>query len=367
MFQESPAGSAGRSGSEPGIGAWAPIVSPYHLEPGGDLIWQVGTGYFGCRNKDGSFSEELFKKSASAEAVKMIELKISQGAKPGHGGILPAAKNTPEIAAIRGVPPYTRVDSPPGHSAFSTPEEMCRFIGKLRELSGGKPIGFKLCVGKRSEIISLFRAMISTGIKPDFISVDGGEGGTGAAPVEFSNSVGMPLTEGLAFMHDALTGHGLREEIKIMASGKLATGFDIGRSLALGADLCSSARGMMFALGCIQALECNANICPTGITTQDPDLTVGLVVSDKAPRVANYHKETLKSAAELFAAAGFSKPEEARRYHLFRRTNPIEVRRMDEIFPYIPKGSMLQGEPPAQYRDILLRSDPASFTPRSLD
>ena len=341
-------------------------ISVHHLAPGGDLVWQVGTGYFGCRDKSGAFSPEHFRENAARPSVKMIELKLSQGAKPGHGGILPAGKNTPEIAAIRGVEPYTRVDSPPGHSAFSTPVEMIKFIGQLRSLSGGKPVGFKLCVGKRSEFMALCKAMVSTGIKPDFITVDGGEGGTGAAPVEFSNSVGMPLKEGLAFVYDALSGHGLKRDVKIIASGKVIEGFDIVRNLALGADLCASARGMMLALGCIQALECNSNHCPTGITTHDPDLMVGLVVADKAPRVAKFHAETVKCAAELFAAAGFRTPEEAMRHHIFRRTNPTEVRRMDEIFPYIPEGSLLGDDIPAAYRDIMRRVDPASFRPRSI-
>lgn len=340
-------------------------ISPHHLEHGGSLTWQVGTGYFGCRTKEGKFDEGLFKENAGRPTVKMIELKLSQGAKPGHGGILPAVKNTPEIAAIRGLEPYTRVLSPPRHSAFSSPKGLLEFIQKLRELSGGKPVGFKLCVGKRSQVIALCRAMIATGIRPDFITVDGGEGGTGAAPLEFSNAVGFPLKEGLVFVYDALVGHGLKKDIKIVASGKIITGFDIVRALGLGADLCNSARGMMLALGCIQALECNKNTCPTGVTTQDPDLAAGLDVADKRTRVKNYQSETLRSAAELFSATGFRNPADVQRFHLFRRVSPIEVRRLDEIYPYYGEGSMLDGNCPDCYRDIYDRADVDTFEPRA--
>lgn len=339
-------------------------ASPYHLEQGGDLVWQVGTGYFGCRTLDGAFDPARFKDTAARPAVKMVELKLSQGAKPGHGGILPAAKNTPEIAAMRGVTAGTKVLSPAGHRAFSTPAGLLEFIARLRELSGGKPVGFKLCVGKRSEFTAICKAMLRTGIRPDFITVDGGEGGTGAAPVEFSNAVGLPLREGLAFVHDALTGCGLRKEVRVIASGKVVTGFDIVRVLALGADLCNSARGMMFALGCIQALECNSNTCPTGITTQDPWLSAGLDVDDKAVRVRNFHAETVKSAAELFAAAGFRSPGQVRRHHVFRRVSPVEIRRLDQIYPDVPEGSFLGGDVPERYREVVARADPDTFEPR---
>ena len=274
-------------------------ISPYHLKYGGDLIWQIGTGYFGCRDEKGNFSSLLFEQKAQQEQVKMIEIKLSQGAKPGHGGILPAIKNTPEIAKIRGVQPHTDVLSPPAHTAFSTPEEFLGFIRQLRKLSGGKPIGFKLCVGKKREFTDICRSMITTGIKPDFITVDGGEGGTGAAPVEFSNSLGMPLREGLSFVYDTLVGFDLKKDIKLIAAGKIVTGFHMARAIALGADLCNSARAMMMSIGCIQALQCNRNTCPVGVTTQNKSLIKGLNVDDKAKRVKNYHHATLISLTEL--------------------------------------------------------------------
>ncbi|HHS95136.1 MAG TPA: FMN-binding glutamate synthase family protein, partial [Phaeodactylibacter sp.] len=291
-------------------------ISPYHLEPQGDLIYQVGTGYFGCRNKDGGFDPDLFAERCAEHSVKMIELKLSQGAKPGHGGILPARKNTPEIAKIRNIEPGTTVLSPPYHKEFNTPIGLLEFIQKMRELSGGKPIGFKLCVGSRTEFLAICKAMVKTGICPDFITVDGGEGGTGAAPLEFSNRVGMPYKEGLAFVYNALVGFGLKDEIKIFTSGKIISGFDIFKAFALGADACYSARAMMMALGCIQALECNKNNCPTGVATQDPELVKGLVVADKEERVANFHKETIHSFVELMAAAGIRNADEISRKHI---------------------------------------------------
>src|SRR5690606_30302200 len=261
--------------------------------------WQIGTGYFGARDEDGNFSPEAFRKNAMRPEVKMIELKVSQGAKPGHGGILPGKKNTPEIAEIRGVKVGTTIFSPPFHNAFKTPKEMIKFIHQMRELSGGKPVGFKLCIGRKSEFISICKAMVELDLYPDFIVVDGGEGGTGAAPPEFSNFVGTPLLEGLAFVDNMLKGFDIRQHIKIIASGKILTGVQMARAIALGADLCYSARAMMMAIGCIQALECNKNTCPTGVATQDPQLTAGLVVDDKKVRVANYHKHTVESFVEL--------------------------------------------------------------------
>ena len=308
-------------------------LAPYHRSPGGDLIWQVGTGYFGCRDREGRFSPALFREKSTVDQIKMIEIKLSQGAKPGHGGILPAGKNTPEIAAIRGVEPCTAVLSPPSHSAFSGPEEMMGFIGKLRELSGGKPVGFKLCVGRKHEFLALCKAMAETGIKPDFITVDGGEGGTGAAPLEFSNSVGMPLREGLAFVDDALRGFGFKRDIRIIASGKIITSFHMARAMALGADICNSARPMMMALGCIQSLECNKNTCPTGVATQDRALVRALVVDEKKVRVASYHEETLKGFVELMAAAGLDSGAKLDRTHIYRRVNMREIMRYDEIYP----------------------------------
>ena len=336
-------------------------ISPYHLEQGGDLIWQIGTGYFGCRSPEGGFSEQIFAEKAQGETVRMIEIKLSQGAKPGHGGILPAVKNNPEIASIRTVQPHTDVISPPSHTAFSTPLEMVAFIQKLRELSGGKPIGFKLCVGIRSEFFALCKAMVETGIKPDFITVDGGEGGTGAAPVEYSNSVGFPLNDGLAFVVDALLGFDLKKDIRVIASGKILTGFHLLRTLAMGADMSNSARGMMLALGCIQALECNQNNCPTGITTQDPQLMAGLVVSDKRQRVANYHHETVKSVAELLTASGLDHIEQLHRAHIYRRVSALNIARLDEIYPYPETGCMLKGKVPARYQSDFAQATSGSF------
>ncbi len=338
-------------------------ATPYHLEKGGDLIWQIGTGYFGCRTLDGEFSEEAFAEVAGQSAIKMIEIKLSQGAKPGHGGILPAIKNTAEIARIRGVKENTTVYSPASHSAFSTPLEMMQFIARLRELSGGKPIGFKLCVGRNSEVVALCKAMLETGIVPDFITVDGGEGGTGAAPLEFSNSIGMPLRDGLAFVDDCLTGFDLRGETRLIASGKIFSGFHLVKNLALGADICCSARGMMLALGCVQSLICNTNHCPTGVATQDEGLAQGLVVADKNERVAKFHHETVERALEIVAAAGLGTTAELNRTHIFRRINFAEVRRYDEIFPYLAKGSLLAKNPPESFALALRESTAESFMP----
>ena len=314
-------------------------ISPFHLEPGGDLIWQIGTGYFGCRTEDGKFNPEMFAKNASQECVKMIEIKLSQGAKPGHGGILPAAKNTEEIAKIRGVKPHTDVHSPPTHSSFSSPEGLLKFVQLLRDKSGGKPIGFKLCVGKKEEFLYICKAMITSGIKPDFITVDGGEGGTGAAPVEFSNSLGMPLRDGLAFVIDTLKGYDLKKDIKVVASGKIFGGFDIARAVALGADMVNSARGMMVSLGCIQALQCNSNTCPVGVATQNKYLMKGLDVDEKAKRVENYHGGTMNSFKELMLAAGASEPSELMRKHINRRVSMNTVMHYDEIFPPVTEGA----------------------------
>ncbi len=316
-------------------------ISPYHLKNGGDLIWQIGTGYFGCRTKEGNFCIDTFIKKAALVNVKMIEIKISQGAKPGHGGILPASKNTPEISKIRDVPVHTDVISPPTHSAFHSPNELMEFINQLRVKSGGKPIGFKLCVGKKHEFIDLCKAMVSTGIKPDFITVDGGEGGTGAAPVEFSNSLGNPLRDALAFVYDTLIGYDLKKDIKIIASGMVITGFHIARTISLGADMVNSARAMMMAAGCIQALQCNQNTCPVGVATQDEYLMKGLNVEDKSERVANFHHTTLHSFSELIAAAGVVNPSELERKHINRRVSMTSVMRYDEVFPYTEKGSLL--------------------------
>lgn len=337
-------------------------VSPYHDGPQGDLIWQIGTGYFGCRSKDGNFDPEKFAVRSTTPNIKMIELKLSQGAKPGHGGILPAKKNTAEIAKIRGVEQGTAVLSPPYHKAFKTPIGLLQLIQQMQELSGGKPVGFKLCIGQPSEFMAICKAMIKTNIYPDFISIDGGEGGTGAAPVEFSNSVGMPFKEGLAFAHDCLTGFNIREHIKLFASGKIITGFDIIRAMALGADATYSARAMMLALGCIQALECNKNSCPTGVATQDPELVAGLVVSDKKQRVANYHQQTVMSVVELLAAAGLSDPKELKRKHIYRRISLNEVKRYNQIFVGMDDGALLQSDTvPEKWYDEWLHAKTNTF------
>ena len=317
-------------------------ISPYHLAHGGDLVWQIGTGYFGCRNEEGRFDVDKFEQKATLENVKMIEIKISQGAKPGHGGILPAVKNTPEIAKIRSVQPHTTVFSPASHTAFQTARELMEFIKQLRDASGGKPIGFKICIGRPEEFIDFCKAMVKTGIKPDFITVDGGEGGTGAAPVEFSNSLGAPLRDGLSFVHDTLVGYNLRKSIKIISAGKIFTAFHMARAIALGADACNSARAMMLAIGCIQALQCNRNTCPTGVATQNKMLMRGLDPKDKSERVANFHEETLISLVELLGAAGIKHPSDITRKHIHRRVNMSKVMTYDELYPPVKAGSLLQ-------------------------
>lgn len=315
-------------------------LSPYHLEPGGDLVWQIGTGYFSCRDKQGRFDPGGFAERARLPNVKMIEIKLSQGAKPGHGGILPAAKLTPEIVEIRHVEPGHDVVSPPAHTAFSTPLEMVQFIRQLRELSGGKPIGFKLCVGKRHEFLGILKAMLETDILADFITVDGGEGGTGAAPLEFSDSVGMPLNEGLSFVHNALVATNLRDRIRVFASGKVTTGFAMATKFALGADACNAARAMMIALGCIQALKCNTNTCPTGVATQDPALVNGLVVGDKSHRVARYHRETVKSFLEVLGATGLQRPRDLKPWFIMKRVSAMEIRSYGDIYPQLEPGQL---------------------------
>ena len=338
-------------------------ISPYHFKHGGDIIWQIGTGYFGCRNENGNFDKNMYENNVLKESVKMIEIKLSQGAKPGHGGILPARKNTPEIAKIRGIQPYTDVISPPFHSAFTSPIEMLQFIQTLRELSGGKPVGFKLCVGSKIEFISICKAIVQTNIYPDFITVDGGEGGTGAAPLEYSNSIGMPLSDGLSFGVDCLNGFNIKKHIKIIVSGKIITGFSILRNIALGADMVNSARAMMMALGCIQALECNKNTCPTGVATQNLDLMKGLVVEDKALRVCRYHRETVNSVIDLLSATGHESIEKISRYDINRRISQMKVRRFDEIYPDIQEGSFLKGEIPSSLINEFTLASEKNFIP----
>ena len=327
-------------------------ISRYHLQHQGDLIWNIGSGYFGCNDGKGNFSEERFTERARQDSVKMIEIKLSQGAKPGHGGILPGAKVTPEIAEARGIPVGVDCNSPSQHSAFSTPIEMMHFIARLRELSGGKPVGFKLCIGHPWEWFSIAKAMLHTGITPDFIVIDGAEGGTGAAPIEFADHVGTPLQEGLRLVHNTLVGIGLRERIKLGASGKIITAFHMARAMALGADWCNSARGFMFAVGCIQAQACHTGKCPTGVTTQDPKRQAALHVPDKAERVASFHRNTLKALAELLGAAGLMHPNELRPHHIARRISTGEVRVLSALFPDLEKGELLEGK----FRNTIFRT-----------
>ena len=332
-------------------------VSPYHLEPGGDLIWQIGTGYFGCRNENGGFDGQQFAETATLDNVKMIEIKLSQGAKPGHGGILPAEKLTPEIAEIRHVPMGKDVISPSGHVEFSDPKGLLSFVKQLRELSGGKPIGFKLCIGQKSEFLSICKAMVETGIKPDFITVDGGEGGTGASPVELTNSVGTPLREGLSFVHAALIGFGLRSELRLIAAGKVYSAFHMARTMALGADTVNMARGMMLALGCIQSRSCNTDHCPTGIATQNPDRYQALDVTDKSERVARFHQANIKHLIELLEAAGASKLDDITPDLLMRRIDNQTVKSFAELYPQLETGCLLnEASAPADWASDLARA-----------
>jgi glutamate synthase domain-containing protein 2 len=318
-------------------------ISRFHREPGGDLTWEIGSGYFGCRNPDGTFSLERFKENAASDQVKMIEIKLSQGAKPGHGGVLPGAKVTKEIAAARGVPIGVDCISPAKHSAFSTPRGLLEFVATLREASGGKPTGFKLAIGHPWEWFGIAKAMVETGILPDFIVVDGGEGGTGAAPLEFTDHVGAPLREALLLVHNTLVGIGLRGEIHIGASAKVITAFDIVRTIALGADWCNAARGYMFALGCIQAQSCHTGNCPTGVTSQDPGRFRALVPSDKAERVYNFHLNTLKALKELLQAAGLTHPNQLGPEHVIRRVSATEVRSLAALYHWVKPRELLQG------------------------
>ena len=318
-------------------------ISVHHRKHGGDLIWEVASGYFGCRNEDGTFNADKFKTNARDPQVKMVEIKLSQGAKPGHGGVLPGPKVTPEIAEARGVPVGVDCVSPASHSAFGTPVELMHFVARLRELSGGKPTGFKLCIGHPWEWFAMVKAMLQTGITPDFIVVDGTEGGTGAAPLEFIDHVGSPLQEGLILVHNSLRGAGLRSQIMIGCAGKVVSAFDIARLMALGANWCNSARGFMFAIGCIQAQTCHSGHCPTGVTTQDPLRQQALVVGDKAERVYHFHQNTLHALKELVQAAGVQHPNEINAHHIVRRTGDHTVDSLAHaLLREIPEGSLLK-------------------------
>ena len=337
-------------------------ISPYHLKHGGDIIWQIGTGYFGCRTDDGNFNPDTFKENATQDVVKMIEIKLSQGAKPGHGGILPAAKLTEEIAKIRHVPMGQDVVSPPSHSAFNTPTELLSFVKTLRELSGGKPVGFKLCIGRHDEFLAICKAMVETGITPDFITVDGGEGGTGAAPTEMTNSVGTPIRDALIFVNNALIGIGLRDQIRIIAAGKMFSAFHILRAIALGADTVNSARGMMLSLGCIQARTCNTDHCPTGIATQNPSRNKAIVVENKAQRVANFHRETVTNLVELVGAAGLDGIHQLKPKHISRRVEGVDVKTYAQLYPTIGKACLLdENTIPESWKDDWELANPASW------
>ena len=341
--------------------------SPYHRENGGDLIWEIGSDYFSCRNADGTFCAERFAENACSDQVKMVEIKLSQGAKPGHGGVLPDVKVTPEIAATRGVAAGLDCISPSRHSAFATPIEMMRFIASLRELSGGKPVGFKLCVGHPWEFLAVCKAMIETAIYPDFIVVDGKEGGTGAAPLEFTDHLGVPLREGLNFVHNALIGINARDRIRLGASGKIVSAFDIARVMALGADWCNSARGFMFALGCIQSQSCHTDRCPTGVSTQDRVRQRALVVPDKSERVYNFHRATVEALAELVAAAGLDHPIEFAPAHFSRRISAHEVMSFAELYPALQPGELLAGSGDKRFEAAWAMASTAEFraSPRS--
>lgn len=341
-------------------------ISPYHREHGGDLVWELGSGYFGCRTSDGRFDPQAFAAQARSPQVRMIEVKMSQGAKPGHGGILPKHKVTQEIAETRGVPLGEDCISPSRHSAFSTPIEMMQFIAQLRELSGGKPVGFKLCLGHPWEFMGIAKAMLETGILPDFIVIDGKEGGTGAAPVEFTDHIGVPLREGLLFVHNTLVGLNLRDKIKLGASGKIVSAFDIASVLAIGADWANAARGFMFAIGCIQSQSCHTNKCPTGVATQDPLRQRALVVPDKAERVLNFHRNTLRTLAEMLAAAGLEHPSQLEAKHLVRRISATEIKLFSQMHVFLKPGELLTGEVDGQFYSRmwqLARAD--SFEPNS--
>ncbi|NDC59464.1 MAG: FMN-binding glutamate synthase family protein, partial [Alphaproteobacteria bacterium] len=340
-------------------------ISRYHRKHKGDLIWQVATGYFGCRTPEGWFDEAAFAKQAADPQVKMIEIKLSQGAKPGHGGVLPQAKITREIAKTRGVPRDRDCVSPAAHSAFSTPVEMMGFITRLRKLSGGKPVGLKLCVGHRYQVLAVVKAMLRTGVTPDFIVIDGAEGGTGAAPLELTNHVGLPLADGLSFMHNALVGAGLRDRIKLGASGKLISAYDIARACALGADFALSARGFMFAVGCIQARACHTNKCPTGVATQSRLRQRALVVADKAVRVANYHSNTLKALAQVLGAAGLTHPREIQPAHFHVRQPDGSSIRGDAAYPQIPESALIAGRASGPIAVEWARASAETFEPQA--
>ncbi|MFP8967564.1 FMN-binding glutamate synthase family protein [Pokkaliibacter sp. CJK22405] len=340
-------------------------LSKYHLKHGGDIVWELGTGYFGCRDDKGNFDPHLFADQAQQDVVKMTEIKLNQGAKPGHGGMLPGAKVTPEIAEARRIPVFQDCLSPHGHSAFSTPVEMLEFVAKMRELSGGKPVGLKFCVGLPHEVFALMKAMLKTGIYPDYIVVDGGEGGTGAAPQELSDWVGMPLTEGLVLVRNALVGTGLRQHVKLAASGKIYSGMGLAKNLALGADWCNAARAFMFSIGCIQAKRCHLGTCPTGITTQDAWRQRGLVVDVQAERAARFHEKTIEALMDIVSSAGHTHPKDLDAHHLTARIDATQSKPLIEIHPFLPRNILLDEPEETPYAAWWKAADADTFAPRT--
>ncbi|MEN3976994.1 FMN-binding glutamate synthase family protein [Emcibacter sp. SYSU 3D8] len=340
--------------------------SPYHRKHAGDIIWEIGSGYFGCRTPDGNFDPERFRVQAADDQIKMINIKLSQGAKPGHGGMLPGAKVTPEIAATRGIEPWKDCISPNFHSSFSTPVGLLEFTAQLRDLSGGKPAGFKLAIGHPWEFLAICKAMLKTGIYPDFIIIDGGEGGTGAAPHELPDHVGMPLIDALTFAHAALCGTGLRDHVMLGASGKIVSGFSLARVMALGADFCMAARSFMFSLGCVQSMRCHAGTCPTGITTQDPLRQRAIVVPTHAERVHNFHAATVAKLAEIVGAAGLDHPDELRPEHLYMRLTPNEIRSAADLYPQLKAGVLLSTPEETPFAALWELADPDRFAPKSI-
>lgn len=336
-------------------------LTEYHLRHGGDLVWEIGSGYFGCRTKEGKFDLEVFRDKSNRDEVKCISIKLSQGAKPGLGGVMPAAKVTEEIAKFRGVPAGQKCVSPPYHTAFSTPRQLLQFVQRLREACGGKPTGFKLCIGRREEFLGICKAMLDSEIYPDFIIIDGGEGGTGAALLEFEDHVGTPLTEGLHFAHNALLGCGLRQHIKIGCSGKVDSAFEMARRLTQGADYCNSARAMMFALGCIQAQRCHTNTCPVGVATQDPRRVRALVVEDKGQRVCNFQRNTVTDFHQLVAAMGLDRPEQLDPSLLMRRINPTTVKSYAEIYHHLQPEELLSDDRPPTWDSLWQQASADKF------
>lgn len=335
-------------------------ISPYHLQHGGDLVWQIGTGYFGCRQADGRFNDDAFRRVAANDAVKMIEIKLSQGAKPSHGGVLPGAKVSAEIAAIRMVEVGETVYSPASHPEFDTPRGLLAFVQHLRDLSDGKPIGFKLCIGKKSEFMAIVKAMVETGILPDFINIDGAEGGTGAAPMEFSNRLGMPVLEATYFAGQVLKGAGLRQDIRLIAAGRTASGFDILAKIGLGADVVNSGRAMMLALGCIQSKTCNTNKCPTGVATQDASRAKAVNVDLRAVRVKNYQAGTVSAFLELCGALGYEYPGQLKPSDLHQRTDR-GLRHFDQIYTPLAHEQLIVGRVPEAYEEDWHKSRADSF------